>query len=301
VASASGKVALTSSSTACVTTCIGNLSLIDFVGYGTANEFEGTTGPAPLLDSTHADFRQNSGNQDTDDNAADFASGPPLPRNSSSPPTGDHVAPVSTLNAIATLQKKLSFNVGWSATDDFGVASYDARERHAGPTGAFTGYSSWYSGTSTSALYAAAVGQTVCISVRAADISANAGAYTADKCTGIPIDDSALTAQKFTRKSNAAYFNGTYSLSVVMGAKLTSTTITGKRLAILATTCAACGSIQFKWKGAVIGTFSLYSATTKHNVIVPVTVLTAAESGIAQIVTLSTARVEIDGVYASRK
>jgi uncharacterized protein len=78
----SGKVALVSDSTALTGTC--PTTVVDFVGYGAANCFEGSAA-APTLTNTTAALRAGSGCQDTDSNSADFASGTPDPRNSSSP------------------------------------------------------------------------------------------------------------------------------------------------------------------------------------------------------------------------
>ncbi|MBK9713170.1 MAG: ExeM/NucH family extracellular endonuclease [Kouleothrix sp.] len=56
--------------------------IFDLVGYGsTANFYEGT-GPAPAPSTTTAALRKSNGAQDTNDNAADFATGAPNPRNS---------------------------------------------------------------------------------------------------------------------------------------------------------------------------------------------------------------------------
>ena len=57
----------------------------DFVGFGSgATCFEGT-GPAPVLNNTIAALRKNSGCTDNDINSLDFSTGPPTPRNMSSP------------------------------------------------------------------------------------------------------------------------------------------------------------------------------------------------------------------------
>ena len=57
--------------------------IVDLVGYGTANFFEGTA--APTLSNTTAALRAGNGCTDTDSNAADFSAGDPTPRNSASP------------------------------------------------------------------------------------------------------------------------------------------------------------------------------------------------------------------------
>jgi predicted extracellular nuclease len=80
-----GKVALVTSATAltCGSSCASAANVRDFIGYGTtANNFEGS-GPAPAPSNTTADLRA-SGGADTDNNAADFTTGAPNPRNSGS-------------------------------------------------------------------------------------------------------------------------------------------------------------------------------------------------------------------------
>jgi DNA/RNA endonuclease G (NUC1) len=57
--------------------------IVDLVGYGNANFFEGA-GAAPTLSNTTAGFRGNNGCTETDNNSADFATGAPNPRNSGS-------------------------------------------------------------------------------------------------------------------------------------------------------------------------------------------------------------------------
>ncbi len=58
--------------------------IIDLVGFGSANFYEGS-GAAPAASATTAIFRADAGCTDTDDNAADFTTAAPAPRNSASP------------------------------------------------------------------------------------------------------------------------------------------------------------------------------------------------------------------------
>ncbi|HEY7708334.1 MAG TPA: Ig-like domain-containing protein [Gaiellaceae bacterium] len=58
--------------------------IVDLVGYGNANFFEGP-GAAPTLSNTLAAFRGANGCADTDNNQADFAAAAPAPRNTASP------------------------------------------------------------------------------------------------------------------------------------------------------------------------------------------------------------------------
>lgn len=90
MAGASGKVVLldgtaglacNGGSTAC--SAAQSARILDLVGYGSANFFEGA-GSAPLLSNTTAGFRANNGCTDTNNNSADFSAAAPAPRNSSS-------------------------------------------------------------------------------------------------------------------------------------------------------------------------------------------------------------------------
>jgi predicted extracellular nuclease len=99
-----GKVALVNTTTplncgAAATPCSpASLSqIVDLAGYGTtANVFEGS-GPTPAPSNTSGVARLLGGCQDTDDNAADFATlSPPAPRNSASPTLACGGAPTPT-------------------------------------------------------------------------------------------------------------------------------------------------------------------------------------------------------------
>ncbi|HEY2327479.1 MAG TPA: lamin tail domain-containing protein [Gaiellaceae bacterium] len=82
-----GKVALVNGTTAL--TCgasAGSCSAVDFVGWGTATDHEGS-GAAPALSATLADVRTGAGCTDTDSNDDDFATDAPAPRDTDSPAT----------------------------------------------------------------------------------------------------------------------------------------------------------------------------------------------------------------------
>jgi predicted extracellular nuclease len=79
-----GKVALVSSTTALSGSCPTG-GVVDRVGFGSANCFEGS-GATPALSNTTAALRDGGGCVDTDDNAADFTVGAPAPRNAATAP-----------------------------------------------------------------------------------------------------------------------------------------------------------------------------------------------------------------------
>jgi predicted extracellular nuclease len=91
------KVALVNTTTTLTGTCPTGASIIDLVGYGTANCFEGAAVAA--LTNTTAALRALGGCTETDNNASDFATGAPNPRNTSSalnPCAGDAAPAVAS-------------------------------------------------------------------------------------------------------------------------------------------------------------------------------------------------------------
>lgn len=77
-----GKVVLASNNN--LVTSATDSNVVDFVGYGTANMYEGAAAVAALSNTTAA-IRANEGCTDTNSNSTDFAAATPAPRNSSSP------------------------------------------------------------------------------------------------------------------------------------------------------------------------------------------------------------------------
>ncbi len=76
-----GKVALVNNATALAGACPTGSNIVDFVGFGGANCYEGS-GPTATLSNTTAALRNGNGSVDTDNNASDFTVGAPNPRNS---------------------------------------------------------------------------------------------------------------------------------------------------------------------------------------------------------------------------
>lgn len=96
-----GKLALVSSTTRlpAIACPLGDPTLVDLVGYGTANCGEGDA-PAPGITNSTALFRKGAGCIDTDHNETDFTTGAPSPRNSASPAT-DCAAPPTGIGSAS--------------------------------------------------------------------------------------------------------------------------------------------------------------------------------------------------------
>jgi uncharacterized protein len=130
LAATSGKIALVRGTTALACgaaagSCGADASVEDFVGYGAAADFEGT-GSAPAPSSAAAAIRAGDGCSDTGDNAADFATGTPAPRNSTSPAQtcGSPPSPGSSASARVTLDIASVLKVSLDAPSlSFGTAT----------------------------------------------------------------------------------------------------------------------------------------------------------------------------------
>jgi hypothetical protein len=112
LAATGGKIALVRDGTAltCGATagsCSTSPTLEDFVGYGSATDYEGASA-APALSNTTAAVRGGGGCTDTNVSSADFSTAPPAPRNSASPAAAcAGTVPVSTASAGASVDVEL--------------------------------------------------------------------------------------------------------------------------------------------------------------------------------------------------
>jgi predicted extracellular nuclease len=84
MAAGAGKVVLVSNVAAFTGSCAAGTTVVDLVGYGTANCFEGTA-PTNPASNTLAALRKRGGCLDTNDNRADFSISAPTPRNAAAP------------------------------------------------------------------------------------------------------------------------------------------------------------------------------------------------------------------------
>ncbi|MTV25971.1 ExeM/NucH family extracellular endonuclease [Nitriliruptoraceae bacterium ZYF776] len=162
-----GKVALVSSTTALpAETCPTHDTIVDLVGFGSANCFEGTAG-APELSNTTAALRADGGCTDTDDNAADFAAGTPTPRNASSTP---NVCDPDAPQPIVTDCPALTVPEGEAATTTLRASDADGTVTDASVTGSTAGV------TFADLTPASEVGGTATLEVAVADTVAT-GSY----------------------------------------------------------------------------------------------------------------------------
>jgi hypothetical protein len=127
----------------------------------------------------------------------------------------------------------------------------------------------WQKLTSTSLTAGVTSGHTYCFSVTAVDRYGHVAPWSADRCTTMPVDDSRLTASSGVRRGrSASYWAGTYSLMARTGQTLSLGAVSARTVALVATTCAACGSVDVYVGGVSLGTVSLVSSsTTAHRIL----------------------------------
>jgi uncharacterized delta-60 repeat protein len=188
-----------------------------------------------------------------------------------------------------------------SATDDnTGVGVYRVQQRQAGYRKA--SFSEWtlLTRTNTSSVRAPREpGRTVCYRTRAIDRAGNSGPYGTAKCTAYPVDDRAATASPGWKKGKAkGYYLGTFTSSSQQGAEL-SLPVAYRHLALVATTCPTCGRVRVTI-GSVSVRLSLKSATTRHQVVLPIAAAAKVKKGTLVIQQVSDGhRVTVEGIAVS--
>jgi GH25 family lysozyme M1 (1,4-beta-N-acetylmuramidase) len=201
-------------------------------------------------------------------------------------------------------QRQIRFAVAWSSTDSgSGVASYDVRYRSARYDGGFGAETAWQTATSaTSAAFTGSPGTTYCFSARARDRSGNVSAWSGETCTELPVDDRTLAAVSGTwlRSSGDGYYRRTYSAAARSGAALVLRGVAARRLALLGTRCAACGTVDVFWNGTLLKQISLTAPTLAKKQLIGLGSFPAIETGTVRIRVVSSGRpVQIDGLGAT--
>jgi hypothetical protein len=221
--------------------------------------------------------------------------------------TVDGTPPVTTMvnrhPPQFTLSTTLSYD--WTSTDTgSGPATWHARWRRAPDSAGYGVYSyrtGWQGiGVSAGSLNGASAGSTYCVSARARDEAANLGAWSAERCWAVPLDDRSLVRSAgWSTGTGSAYYRGTHTTTTRKGATLTRTGVQAKRYALVATRCSTCGKVAIYSGTRLLKTVSLYSATTRPRYVV--TWSSAYRIGTVRVQVVSSGKtVQIDGLGVSR-
>jgi hypothetical protein len=217
--------------------------------------------------------------------------------------TVDTRPPIPAVSVLSRVQRRVAFPVRWSAIDrGTGVASYEVRYREAPWNGAFGPHTSWRTATAaTSARFQGRPGSTYCFSVRALDQLGNISAWSARKCTAVPLDDRAFTAAgRWAKLFGRGHYFASYSASSRRGAVLVLRDVSAKQLSLLVTTCKRCGTVTVFWNGTRVRRLGLAAPTTRLSTLLHVASFPAIETGTVRVrVTSARKRVEVDGLVAS--
>jgi hypothetical protein len=212
-----------------------------------------------------------------------------------------------TISTVPLAVYNLGANVGlrYSGSDvGSGVASYDVRYRRAafnGGFGALTYPATWQRTTATVRVMTASPGYTSCFSARSRDAAGNTSAWSAERCTSTPLDDRGLLASTgWTRALSSAYYRSTLTSTRLSGRTLTRTSVQARRLYLVATTCAGCGTVAVYWNGVWQRNVSLNAASTTYRHVIGLKDFGSVRSGTLVLKTLNTGRTYIDGVDLSR-
>jgi DNA/RNA endonuclease G (NUC1) len=236
MSASAGKVALVASTAALTGSCP---AAVDFVGFGGANCSE--TAPTAGLSNTTAARRTNAC-VDADNNAAEFAVGAPLPRNSSTTESCDsNAAPTITApaNPAATVsQDAAPFTIAltgsddsgpynWSATPGTGIASVTVGAGQGTPNATFQ--VTLTAGFSGSATFTASLSDGTLSASQAVNISVTP--LVANDAPAIaPIANPVLTvaqdAAPFTIQLSGSDDNDVFNWSATNGAGVSSAVVT---------------------------------------------------------------------------
>lgn len=197
-------------------------------------------------------------------------------------------------------QKKKAFRVKWTASDRWStVDSYKVRLRRApAKTAGFGDFQTFKNDTNnTSATFTGVPGNTYCFSARATDAVGNTGAFSSQKCTALPLNNTQLKATgSWSEHTGSGYYLNTYSETKRAGDKL-SAAVKGKRFALVATLCPKCGKVVVKLGTKTLKNLSLKAGSTKKAQVISVGSFDRLKSGKLTIKVTSTGRlVRIEGL-----
>jgi hypothetical protein len=214
-------------------------------------------------------------------------------------PPVDTTPPTTVLRPIAPITLGSHVALSWAAADtQSAVTGTDVRRRIAAWNKPFSGYTILLGNTAlhtTSAPLGA--GTTTCFSARSRDESANVEAYGPERCTTLPADDRVSARSRgWARKTGSAYYRGSELTTTKKGATLTVRGVHERSITLLVDRAPANGRIAVFWRGVKIGTWSLASATARHQQLITVRTNASVQTGTLVVKVLSKKKsVRIDG------
>jgi hypothetical protein len=214
----------------------------------------------------------------------------------------DIAGPAAAITSPGARTDAPAFTVGWNVTDSLsGVKSTDVMVRTAPWNGGFGPQQVIADNvTTTSQPFAGAFGSTYCFQAQGTDKTGNLGLRSAERCTTVPLDDTALTGKNWKRTTQAGAFNSTTTVTKKKGRKLTLTGIQARHIDLIVAKAKKGGKVKVYWNGKVVRTISLKG--TPGQASVPVLDLGSVQTGTLKIKVVSKTgrKITIDGIVAAK-
>lgn len=215
------------------------------------------------------------------------------------PPTG-----ISLARFERFFQEEVSFGTSWDARDDeSGIAHFEVKVRTSVKGASFGSSEAWLpAATERQSTFTGVPGNTYCFTARAWDKSGNHSRLSAERCTALPLGALDLSPSLFWFPSaDPRYYQGLAYTTIAPGQTLTIRDVKTKRLALVATRCSGCGSVEVRFAGEKIGEVDLDAAETENRQLIPLAEFGDVRSGDVVITVTSTlADVIIEGLAISR-
>jgi hypothetical protein len=193
----------------------------------------------------------------------------------------------------------------WSpAIRSSAVRNYDVRYKVAKWNGKFGDWArpaSWQHMSPTKRSVGLKRGYDYCVSVRARNWAGQVTGWSSQRCLTRALDDRSLTASTgWKLGKNVNYMASTYRSTTRQGATLRVSSARVKRVAVVATTCAACGKVAVLVDGTRVGTVDLHSTSTHRKTVLMLPTFSRRTGDVVLKVKTSGLRVQIDGLSLSR-
>ena len=204
----------------------------------------------------------------------------------------------------APFQSASGFRVAWSGSDRSGSGIHTYTVQVSKNGAAFTTHPPWAATTGTSGNYPGTAGDRLCFRVKATDYAGNVQtAFSASKCTVVPIDDHSLSKSSGWSSSTSAsgYLNRTYYSTTSSNKYLITTSSKSgvRQVSVLALKCSSCGSIAVYVGSTKIGTYSLKKSGSSARGLVTTARFSSKSGKVKVVSTISGKTVRIDGVGIS--
>lgn len=222
-------------------------------------------------------------------------------------PVAAIISPSAASSTSHPVTTSLVHPVQWAGHDPTsGIETWDVRHRWTrwnGIAGPLTHPATWQGIEDESLSHSLARGHTYCYAVRGRDSSGRTGAWSTERCTIAPLDQSALARSTgWTPSSAPAYFGGSAYVTTRKGASLTRSGAQLRRVGVLATTCPTCGAVDVYVGSTRVGRVNLARGTTTlHRKAILLPAFGQRRGTVRLVVVTSGRAVRIDGLLVGAR